>query len=315
MAMTLPVRAYVTGISVAGMAALAATLAIPDTPLDILGVSLAILAVMTANSTVPVPGTGARLNADTPFLLALVLLGNTRAAVLTAAVAMAFATVVSGTGRARPHTVPFNAGAGILGTVAATLVYSVTRAFVPPLPALAAGAAMFLVNAGIVAGAIRVSSGAAPPRQWRDGLLLTGVGYLASASVAWLMARVPGALSTGLLATPLVGLVWLMYRSYRAEVTEKLERHREREEVFLPGLQALVTALEARDQTTYGHNERVRAYALGLARASDIDDEAVLQALRYGALLHDIGKVAIPDALLHAQRKLTDEEIPRDPVP
>lgn len=311
MAVPLPVRAYITSVSLAGALALVWVFLVPDAPLDLLGLSLAVLALFTSNSTVPVPGTGARLSADTPFLLALVLLGNTRAAVVLAGVDMTISTLASGLGRKRPHIVPFNAAAGMLGTGAAALLYGVSAGLVSPLPALAAGGAMFLVNAAVVGGAIRVSTGVTPPREWRDGLLVTGIGYLASASLAWLMSRVPGALSWGLLATPLVGLVWLMYRSHRAEATEKLERHREREEVFLPGLQALVTAIEARDQTTCGHNERARAYAVGLARAMDIDDESILQSLRYGALLHDLGKVAIPDSLLHAQRKLTEEEMVR----
>jgi PAS domain S-box-containing protein/putative nucleotidyltransferase with HDIG domain len=66
-------------------------------------------------------------------------------------------------------------------------------------------------------------------------------------------------------------------------------------------------ALELRDKETKGHTERVTDMALRLARAMGMRDED-LTHLRRGALLHDIGKMAIPDAILHKHDSLTDEE-------
>ncbi|MEW6422787.1 MAG: HD-GYP domain-containing protein [Deinococcota bacterium] len=63
-------------------------------------------------------------------------------------------------------------------------------------------------------------------------------------------------------------------------------------------LRALGLMLEARDTETYGHTDRVTALALRLGRAMGLNDTE-LRDLRWGAYLHDIGKIAIPDAILH----------------
>jgi len=72
-------------------------------------------------------------------------------------------------------------------------------------------------------------------------------------------------------------------------------------------LLALARALEAKDYQTEGHSERVTAYALRLGRALGLRREA-LEDLRRGALLHDLGKIGIPDAVLRKPGPLTEEE-------
>lgn len=73
-------------------------------------------------------------------------------------------------------------------------------------------------------------------------------------------------------------------------------------------LRALVTALDTRDEETQGHSLRVVKYTLKLAELMGITDENQLKVLEYGSLLHDIGKIGIPDAILRKPGKLTDEE-------
>ncbi len=73
-------------------------------------------------------------------------------------------------------------------------------------------------------------------------------------------------------------------------------------------LRALVTALDTRDEETQGHSMRVVKYTLKLAKLMGWDDDDHLKVLEYGALLHDIGKIGIPDAVLRKPGKLTDEE-------
>lgn len=72
-------------------------------------------------------------------------------------------------------------------------------------------------------------------------------------------------------------------------------------------LDALVAALDARDNETQGHSRRVVAYTLTLARQMNVPEE-LLPTIRRGALLHDIGKIGVPDAILHKPRSLTNEE-------
>ncbi len=72
-------------------------------------------------------------------------------------------------------------------------------------------------------------------------------------------------------------------------------------------LQALATALEARDVETRGHSERVVAYCLRLGKQLGLADDD-LSTLEHGALLHDIGKIGVPDAILLKRGALTEEE-------
>jgi putative nucleotidyltransferase with HDIG domain len=73
-------------------------------------------------------------------------------------------------------------------------------------------------------------------------------------------------------------------------------------------LRALGLALEARDRETQGHTDRVTRMALELAGHLQLSAEEC-QALRWGAYLHDIGKIAIADQILHKPGKLSDEEL------
>ena len=72
-------------------------------------------------------------------------------------------------------------------------------------------------------------------------------------------------------------------------------------------LRALNSALETRDQDTQGHSERVVAFSLRLGCEMGLN-QGELTSLEYGALLHDIGKIGVPDAILRKPAKLTEEE-------
>jgi putative nucleotidyltransferase with HDIG domain len=79
------------------------------------------------------------------------------------------------------------------------------------------------------------------------------------------------------------------------------------ENAYRSTLQALTAALEARDAETHGHSERVVTYSLRLGREYGLST-AQMKALEFGSLLHDIGKIGVPDAILRKPAKLTDEE-------
>lgn len=66
-------------------------------------------------------------------------------------------------------------------------------------------------------------------------------------------------------------------------------------------------AMDLRDEETQGHTQRVTAITVKMAEAYGIEPEKILH-IRRGALLHDIGKLGVPDSILHKQGKLTDEE-------
>jgi putative nucleotidyltransferase with HDIG domain len=82
----------------------------------------------------------------------------------------------------------------------------------------------------------------------------------------------------------------------------------EAEDTAAATLENLLTALDLRDVETFGHSQTVAKYAEVLARLMGIHDEGRLEDIRKGALLHDIGKIAIPDVILKKGGPLSDEE-------
>jgi putative nucleotidyltransferase with HDIG domain len=105
-------------------------------------------------------------------------------------------------------------------------------------------------------------------------------------------------------------------KAYQKELEKKVaERTRELQvalkrldNTYTFTLRALVTALDTRDEETQGHSMRVVHYTLKIARLMSISDQNFYKVLEYGALLHDIGKIGIPDAILRKPGKLTPEE-------
>src|SRR5437868_9675428 len=104
--------------------------------------------------------------------------------------------------------------------------------------------------------------------------------------------------------------VYLMYRGYRLYL-DKLEsekRHAEQvSRVHLRTIEALALAIEAKDHTTHDHLQRVRVYAMELAKELGLTD-AETEALQAASVLHDIGKLAVPEHIISRPGKLTPEE-------
>jgi len=98
---------------------------------------------------------------------------------------------------------------------------------------------------------------------------------------------------------------------YAADLRETFKQERERSaqlrDSYITTVRALANAVEARDAYTGKHAERVAAYGLSLARAlgSRLADDPEIE---FGFLLHDIGKVAVPDAILYKPEPLTEPE-------
>src|SRR6188472_4462715 len=93
----------------------------------------------------------------------------------------------------------------------------------------------------------------------------------------------------------------------RDTYAQERRRSAELQASYIATARALSNAVEARDAYTGKHAERVAAYGMELARAVGMSVEESPQ-IEFGFLLHDIGKVAVPDAILFKTSQLTDEE-------
>src|SRR5204863_8066043 len=102
----------------------------------------------------------------------------------------------------------------------------------------------------------------------------------------------------------------LIYRSYRLYLRQLENEKRNVEEVatlHLSTIEALALAIEAKDHTTHDHLQRVRVYATEVAKKLKVND-AEMEALQAAALLHDIGKLAVPEHIISKPGRLSPEE-------
>jgi putative nucleotidyltransferase with HDIG domain len=102
------------------------------------------------------------------------------------------------------------------------------------------------------------------------------------------------------------------YENHLEELVEQRTAELDRalnslEAAYRSTLKALTAALETRDSETHGHSERVVSYSLRLGREYGLSSEQ-MKALEFGSLLHDIGKIGVPDSILRKPAKLTEEE-------
>jgi len=102
------------------------------------------------------------------------------------------------------------------------------------------------------------------------------------------------------------------YENHLEELVEQRTAELDRalnslEGAYRSTLKALTAALETRDSETHGHSERVVSYSLRLGREYGLSSED-MKSLEFGSLLHDIGKIGVPDSILRKPAKLTEEE-------
>ena len=81
--------------------------------------------------------------------------------------------------------------------------------------------------------------------------------------------------------------------------------------LYLSTIETLALAIDAKDQVTHGHIRRVQTFAVELAKSIGITSHEQLKAIEASALLHDMGKLAVPEHILNKPRKLTDAEFER----
>ena len=93
----------------------------------------------------------------------------------------------------------------------------------------------------------------------------------------------------------------------RQRSRELLDSYRRQEEMSLEAIESLNATVEAKDPYTAGHSLRVQELSLALGEELGLE-RAEVDGLRFGALFHDIGKLAVPDAILTKPARLTDEE-------
>ena len=109
------------------------------------------------------------------------------------------------------------------------------------------------------------------------------------------------------LAVPIAVAVKIAHRMHVRSLEAKTSEIKEASRLHLATVEALATAIDARDQVGLGHVRRTQIYSVGLGRILGLS-ESEINALKMGALLHDIGKLAVPDHILNKPDGLTPAE-------
>jgi diguanylate cyclase (GGDEF)-like protein/putative nucleotidyltransferase with HDIG domain len=112
---------------------------------------------------------------------------------------------------------------------------------------------------------------------------------------------------TSLLVVPIVYLVYRSYYLYLGRMEDEKKHAEEMASLHLRTIEALALAIEAKDHTTHNHLQRVQTYAMEIGKELGLS-QPELDALRAAALLHDIGKLAVPEHIISKPGKLTREE-------
>lgn len=145
--------------------------------------------------------------------------------------------------------------------------------------------------------------------------VICGVSLLVVAAVALLTALSVIQLfhASLVLIGLLIGLAAIGYRMHIKSVDQQTRRLTEFNRVHMATIEALATAIDARDQVDIGHVRRTQIYAVRLGEILGLPEDEI-NALRTGALLHDIGKLAIPDHILSKPDKLTPAELEKTKI-
>jgi diguanylate cyclase (GGDEF)-like protein/putative nucleotidyltransferase with HDIG domain len=176
-------------------------------------------------------------------------------------------------------------------------------------PLFVAGAVHFLVNSWLLSIILGLRYKKSIKQHWMDNQLWTGVTYfpLITATIfLYICVKQVGWLGV-VAAVPVLGIIYFSYSQYNKNVEEKMQKIEEMNELHLSIVQALALSIDAKDNTTADHVQRVKIYGRGMARLFTLS-ELEIQAIEAGAMLHDVGKLAVPDYIINKPGKLTPAE-------
>jgi diguanylate cyclase (GGDEF)-like protein/putative nucleotidyltransferase with HDIG domain len=168
----------------------------------------------------------------------------------------------------------------------------------------------FVVNTTTVSAAIALWMNRGFWAVWREGLNLYLLNFAGSAAVAGLIYSfykqvVP---SVFFLSIPIAAILLQLYRFHISKYDQAQSHIGDLNRLYIQTVETLAAAVDAKDRYTHGHIRRVEAFARELAKCVGITDQSELMAIQTGALLHDIGKIAIPEYILNKPTVLTDSE-------
>ncbi|MFY9647735.1 MAG: HD domain-containing phosphohydrolase [Terriglobales bacterium] len=311
-----PTKTFVAITAIAAMACFAAAIAHPG--LSGYGEFLSYLSVVLLTSTlkVTVPGIDGTLSVSFIFLF-LGMMEMTYAETLVLGVASVFVqSYWHSSKRLKPIQVIFNLSQLTVATTAAYCTFKLLSVSIlqqqRPLALACAAIVYFLFNTCAMATVISLSGRKSIEQVWVEGYLWSFPYYLIGAAIAGFVSYLNRQIGwqTSLLALPAIYVIYRSYQLYVGKLEDGKVHAEEMSHLHLRTIEALALAIEAKDHNTREHLQRVRVYAMAVAKELGVTEEET-EALRAASLLHDIGKLAVPEHIISKPGKLTPEEFDR----
>jgi len=268
------------------------------------------IAILASRLKVDLPGITGTMSVNFLFILIGILeLSYTETLILGAA---AMAAQCLQAERPRPLQLAFNVCAASMSAALAYVVYHQLELRMggarPVLLGLSA-TVYFVANAGSIATVISLTEGRPLRRILVDCYFWSFPYYLVGAGIAGMIAWLNETINwqSSLLVVPVVYLIYRSYRLYLGKLEDEKRHVEEMANLHLRTIEALALAIEAKDHKTHEHLQRVRVYAIEVAKELGVNGPE-LQALHAASLLHDIGKLAVPEHIISKPGRLTPEE-------
>lgn len=283
---------------------------------------LAFLTLLSGSITVKVPSVPATISVSETFVFTAVILLGASAGTITVALDGLVISLWLRRKNVETYRVLFNVAAPSLAIWLSARLYYVL-AGTPPLsyadtpgihallPQLVAFTlSYFLLNSWLIAFAIAWEKRLSARRVWRENFFWLSLNFFGGASVAALLVAYDRHVSVSAVAViiPLLIISYLTNRTSMGRLEDATRHLSAINSLYLSTIETLAMAIDAKDQITHGHIRRVQTYAVGLARRLGVRDESLIEALEAAALLHDIGKIGVPEYILNKPGRLTPTE-------
>ncbi len=317
------VKVYISVVVAASIPILwHAFIAVAFAPLDFHWIVLTLYTLITVPLIVLLPSLPSGVTIGDAFVMSICMMSGIETAIVANTLYISYLTLILKRRHNTPvHRILFNIATAVInvwlyGAVFRSLT-SVLHADKIFLPTIGLAVTFYFSNSFFIATAIALSSNENLYWVWRKNYAPLILDFIVSGcAAAFIVFFIPLLVpknqtfaSVGpLFLAPVIAVIWRINRVNKAKA-EDAERHlKEQEELYLRTVETLALAVDAKDQTTYGHIRRVRAYALGLAKLCGVTDAKELKAIETGSLLHDIGKLAVEDYILNKPGRLNKQE-------
>jgi diguanylate cyclase (GGDEF)-like protein/putative nucleotidyltransferase with HDIG domain len=315
-------RVYVRTISLLGLLVIGESLLERyHAPVRSQWLLLAALTLISGSASVKLPWAHVSISISEAFVFTAVLLYGPAAGTLT--VALDGLVISAWIARRRPdfHRALFNVAAPAVSAWCSAQVFFLVSGIRPlaeqpaPLDAILPSLVLFTVtyfglNSWLIAIIIAVEKGENAWVVWRRGFIWLSLNYFCGASVAVLLIGSNRSIDVRFvgLIVPVLLVLYFTFKTTMQRVEDANKHVEQLNKLYLSTIETLAMAVDAKDQVTHGHIRRVQSYATQLARKIGIRDEHLLKAIEAAALLHDMGKLAIPEHILNKPGKLTPAE-------